>query len=314
MPTNEGNTSPHLGIGYSAGGQAAGNALFGGFIFPYSTPVDTISIPQTSSIAPTNMGLGSGSFPYQPIEKVYEFDIPAYQGSSEINFTYPTLPLQGQLPPYSKIIVEGIYHSLETTNDAGEDINFFNITFLTNFFPNYPSVSIYNTEVINWSSSSPPNSSQTSVVTPGNIMVNYNNASLEVKSYLNRLNENPTGDITLTSLDGSMSATSTIFGITFYANYGYYIQGSIQTTTTFEDFNTSPTMDAILTLPTITTYSEYWQMTSDVYVGNFNPAVRSKITYVIHDPNNPTSNPYTLYLNHGYFTNPRKLLVHMTFL
>ena len=145
-------------------------------------------------------------------------------------------------------------------------------------------------------------------------MVNYNNASLEVKSYLNRLNENPTGDITLTSLDGSMSATSTIFGITFYANYGYYIQGSIQTTTTFEDFNTSPTMDAILTLPTITTYSEYWQMTSDVYVGNFNPAVRSKITYVIHDPNNPTSNPYTLYLNHGYFTNPRKLLVHMTFL
>ena len=314
MPTNEGNTSPHLGIGYSAGGQAAGSALLGTYLFQYSTPQDTISIPQTSSLTPTNMGLGSGSFPYQPIEKVYEFDIPAYQGSSEITFTYPTLPLQGQLPPYSKIIVEGIYHSLETTNDAGADITFFNQTFLTNFFPNFPSVSIYNTEVINWSSLDPPTPSQTAVLSSGRIMVNYNNASPEVKSYLNRLNGNPTGDITLTSLDGSMSATATIYAIDFYSNYGYYIQGNIQTTTTFEDFNTSPTMDAILTLPTISTYSEYYQMTSDVYVGNLAPGVRSKITYVIHDPNNPTSNPYTLYLNNSSFPFPRKLLAHMTFL
>ena len=111
-----------------------------------------------------------------------------------------------------------------------------------------------------------------------------------------------------------MSATATIYAIDFYSNYGYYIQGNIQTTTTFEDFNTSPTMDAILTLPTISTYSEYYQMTSDVYVGNLAPGIRSKITYVIHDPNNPTSNPYTLNLNNSSRPYPRKLLAHMTFL
>tara|TARA_R110000744_G_C19345018_1_gene559834 strand:- start:1247 stop:1855 length:609 start_codon:yes stop_codon:yes gene_type:complete len=136
MSIPEGNINTYLGVGYNAEGQRCSNVDFGGgTIVPAANPTSNIGMPLQSSTYPIANTIGVN--PYQPIEIVGAYDIPANTTNIVLAlFEYDPNPYDGIFPPYSQIEIEGVLHRKATRNNISDDFCFFNITFQTNFYPN----------------------------------------------------------------------------------------------------------------------------------------------------------------------------------